>query len=162
MIYCFTFLWAFFKLFWVAVYLEAFSQEFVFLTVNYFRKLAGSAFSESIRSLGLKPELAVLFTLFWHFFSVRQTLMFSIPVSFASPISEETSLIAVETLKWLASVWFFNCWLAMLRLEAENSRLGERIPALSCFWFVGGLAWLWKFSFSELNSWKLVALAEVA
>ena len=48
----------------MAVYFEAFSQEFVFLIVNYFRKLAGSAFSESIRSLGLKPELVVLFTLF--------------------------------------------------------------------------------------------------
>lgn len=74
----------------MAVYFEAFSQEFVFLTVNYFRKLAGSAFSESIRSHGLRSELMVLFNLLGHFFSVRQTLMFSIPVSFASPISEET------------------------------------------------------------------------
>ena len=53
----------------------------------------------SIKSPALIDELIVLFNLLGHFFSVRQTLMFSIPVSFASPISEETSLIAVETLK---------------------------------------------------------------
>ena len=71
-------------------YFEAFSQEFVFFMECCFKKLAGFEFSVSIKSPALIDELMVLFNLLAHFFSVRQTLIFSIPVSFTSPISEET------------------------------------------------------------------------
>lgn len=69
---------------------DAFSHELLGMFWNCLRKLEGLAFSPFEYSFCLGPEQTELFVLLAFFFSVRQTLMFSIPVSLASPIPEES------------------------------------------------------------------------